>query len=61
MDAGWLKKHVGKVMEVTLAHVVIPLMGRYKGGTGSRHHQQAVVDRKSKKLNVGWWMESLND
>ena len=40
--------------------MVIPLMGRFKGGTGSRHHLQAVVKDAASKLKVGWWMERLN-
>ena len=44
MDTAWLRHHIGKVREGPLSREVIPLMGRFKGDTGSRHHIQAVVN-----------------
>ena len=61
MDAPVLWKHIGKGREVHLACVVIPLMGRFKGGTGSRYHLQAVVNKTASRLKVMWLMERLND
>ena len=40
MDASLLHNHIGKGREGPLAHVVIPLVGRFKGETGSRHHNR---------------------
>ena len=38
MDAVGLRYHIGKGREGPLSHVVIPPMGRFEGGTGSRHN-----------------------
>ena len=54
MDASVLWHHVGKVREGPLSHVVIPLMVRFKGETGSRHHLQAVINKTDSKLNFMW-------
>ena len=35
-------------------------MGRSKGGTGSRHHTQAVVNETYSKLNVRWFLDRFN-
>ena len=48
-EAG-LRHHIGKGRkgkgrEGPLDHVVIPMMGRFKGETVSRHHLQAVVNK----------------
>ena len=61
MDAAGLRNHIGKGREVSLAHVVIPRTGRFKGGTGSRHHLQAIVNEKDSKLNFRWLVDRLND
>ena len=61
MDAAGLRHPFGKVRDRSLGHVVIPLMGRFKGKTGSRHNLQGVVNKKASKLKVRWWLESLND
>ena len=37
MYASGLWHHTGKEREGSLANVIIPLMGRSKGETGSRH------------------------
>ena len=60
MGAAVLRHHIRKGREGPLAHVVIPLVGRFKGGTGSRHHLQAVVNETASKLKVEWWLERLN-
>ena len=44
MDAEGLRCCIGKGRERPLAHVVIQLMGRFKGETGSRNHLQAVLN-----------------
>ena len=61
MDAAGLWHHIGKGREVPLAHVVIPLMGIFKGETGSRHHLHAVVNKTSSELKLRWWMERFHD
>ena len=43
---------MGKEREGTLAHMVIPLMGRFKGDTGSRHHIQIFFKNTASKFNV---------
>ena len=45
MDVEGLRNHNGKGREGPLAHVVIPLMGRFKGGTGSRYHLQVIINK----------------
>ena len=59
MDAVILRHHIGKRREGTLYYVVITLMGRFKGETGSRNHLQSVANEIASKLKVKWWMERL--
>ena len=56
MNAAGLRYHIGKGKEGPLDHLVIPIMGRLKGGTGTRHQLQAIVNKKASNLKVGWWM-----
>ena len=44
IDASGLRHHIGKGREGYLVHVLIPLMGIFKGGTWSRRHLQVVVN-----------------
>ena len=60
MDVAWLRHQSRKFREGPLACVVIPLMGRFKGDTGSRHHIQAVVNEIYSKLKVRWCLDRLN-
>ena len=53
MDAAGLRHHIGKGKEGPLAHVVIPLMGRFKVETGIRYHLQSVFNETASKLKVG--------
>ena len=53
MDATKLRNHIGKGREGTLAHVVIPLMGIFKGDTGTIHQLQSIVKNIASKLKVG--------
>ena len=41
--------------------MVIPLMGRCKGGTGSKHHLQAVFNETASKLKAMWGLDRLDD
>ena len=41
--------------------MVITLMGRFKGETGSINHLQSVVNKIASKLKVKWWMERLKN
>ena len=59
--AAGLRHHIGKGREGHLAHVVIPLMVRCKGETGSINHLQAVVNETALKLKVRRWMERFRD
>ena len=61
MDAEGLWNHIGKLREVTLAHVVIPLIGIFRGDKGSRHHLQAVVKDTASKLKFILWLERLDN
>ena len=61
MDASGLRHHIGKGREGTLAHAVIPLMGRFKGYTVRRHHLRYFINKTSSKLKVIWLVEILND
>ena len=61
MDASGFLHHIGKVREEPLYHAVIPMMGKFKGKTGIRHHLQAVVNETASKLKVMWWIERLNN
>ena len=54
MYAAGLRHHIGKGREGHLDHVVIPLLGRFKGGTGIRHHLHAIVNKTASKLKVRW-------
>ena len=61
VNVSGFRHYTGRVREENLDHVVIPVMGRFKGGTGSRHHLQAIVNKTASKFKVRWWMERLND
>ena len=61
IDAVGLWRHIGKGRKGPLSHVVIPLMGRYKGETGSIHHLQAVFNNTASKLKVRWWLYRFNN
>ena len=61
MDALGFLNHIGKVREGPLSHAVIPMMVKFKGKTGIRHHLQTVVNETASKLKVRWWIERLND
>ena len=52
MDASVLRNHIGKGREGNLAYVVIPLICRFKGDTGRRHHLNDVVNDTASKLKV---------
>ena len=56
MDAVGFQHNVGKLWEGPLAHVVIPLVGKFKGETKSIHNLQVVVNEIYSKINVMWWM-----
>ena len=45
MDSAVSRHHIGDGREGPLDHVVIPLMWRFKGETGSRNHLQAVLNK----------------
>ena len=45
MYATQLRNKIGKGREGPLAHVVIPLMGRFKGETGIIHPLHAVINK----------------
>ena len=45
MDSAVSCHHIGGVREGPLDHVVIPLMWRFMGETGSRKHLQAVLNK----------------
>ena len=59
IDASGLRHHIRKGREGSLAHLVIPLVGSFKGVARSRHHLQAVVNKISSKLKVRRCMESF--
>ena len=61
LDSAVLRHHIGKGMEGPLDHVVITLIGRFKGKTGIRHHMQAVINGTAPKLIVRWWLERLTN
>ena len=61
MDAAVLRYHIGKGRKEILACVLVPLMGRFKGETGSRHHLQSVTNEKTSKLKVRWCLERFNN
>ena len=42
-------------------HVVIPLVGRFKGKTGSRHQLQEFFNEIHSKIKVRWWLERLKN
>ena len=52
MDTAGLRHYIGEGREGPLAHVVISLMGRFKGETGIRHCLQAVVNETASKLKL---------
>ena len=56
MDATGLQHHIRKGMDVPLTHVVIPLLGNFKGETGSNNHLQVFVNETEYKLKVMWWL-----
>ena len=50
-----------KVRKVHLVNVVIHLMVRFKGETRIQHHLQSVMNKTALKINVRWWIETLNN
>ena len=52
MDTALFQHTIGKVREGTQYRVVIPLMGRSKGGTGIKNHLQVVVNDTASNLKV---------
>ena len=61
MDTEVLWHNIGKVREGTLDNVVIPMVGRFKGGGGGRrHHLQAIFNETDKKLKVKWRLYRFN-
>ena len=60
MDTSGFCRHIGKLREGSLAHLVIPLIVIFKGGNVRRHHLQAVVNNTYSRLNVRWWLDKLN-
>ena len=61
MDEAGLQHHIQKGRKGPLDHLVICLMGMFKGETGRRQHLQAVANESASKLKVRWWLERLND
>ena len=61
MDSAGFQHHIGKGKEGPLAHAVIPLMGRFKRETDTRHPLLAVINKTASNLNVRWWLERFND
>lgn len=58
-DAASLRRHIGKGRHGRLEHVIVPLLGRFKGETGEKYHLLALVNRTFSGLRVRWWVEQL--
>ena len=52
MNAARLRHRIGKGRDGPLDHVVIPLMGRFKGETGRCNHPQTFLNDITLKLKV---------
>ena len=61
INTAGLRHKIGKGREGPLDHVVIPLIGIFKGGAGIRHQLHVVVNNTSSKLKVRWRLERLNN
>ena len=54
MDWSGLIHHIGKVMYGPIVHVLIMLLGIFKGGAGIQHYLQAAVNDIESRLKVRW-------
>ena len=48
-----MRHNIEKGREVPLAHVVIILLGKFKGDTGRQNHLKAIVNKTESKLKIG--------
>jgi hypothetical protein len=59
MDLHGLRTHMGETQRQGRDHVVIPLLGRFKGELNSRYHLAPLVAETSSGLQVKVWLERL--
>jgi hypothetical protein len=58
-----LRKHidVGRDDVVNGSHVVVPLIGKFKGEMGTRMHVIPLANETSSGVKIRWWLERLVD
>lgn len=59
MELSGVRTHYASGLLWTPPHVLLPLMGRFKGETGERHYLVAVVPNSKSGINVGLWMDRM--
>lgn len=60
MDATGLPRHIHEGRhDAQMGHVVIPLLGKYKGEMREWLHMTAVVNRTASGLEPRWWLEEV--
>ena len=73
LDLNGLRKHISLGKEGTLPkdpmkvgtdlsqapHIIIPLLGEFKGELGFRYHLMSLTSTTSSGIELRWWMEKL--
>jgi hypothetical protein len=73
LDLNGLRKHIKLGKEGTLPkdpmkagtdlsqapHIIIPLLGEFKGELGYRYHLMSLASTTSLGIELRWWMEKL--
>lgn len=58
-DLYGLRKYLNERKTGDTRHVVIPLLGRFKGETGERYHLTPLASVTDSGLKIRFWVESL--
>jgi hypothetical protein len=59
MELSAVRRHYADGLTSSPAHVLLPLLGRFKGETGERHFLLAVVPISKTGIDVGLWMARM--
>ncbi len=59
MELSSIRKHFEDGLLYSPEHVLLPLLGRFKGETGERHYLVAVVPVSASGVNVEQWMRRM--
>jgi hypothetical protein len=59
VDLHGLRKYLLQSPELAQDHVIVPLLGRFKGETGERYHLTPLASETSSGLKVKEWLKRL--